>query len=237
MDTLPRSDDALELRYAAHDLRHLFGVVRGHAEFLAAESDDPQVSASLQAILGAADQAYELFEDVLRFGAAGPRETGKALAADVDVALASVRASGTRPGHPDAPLEIEASPELGQVAADQGDLNRALLNLVWNAYDALPEVGGQVALRAQSADGWVWFEVEDNGPGLPPAYQGDLTALVPAGEGRWERDEHGELHGFGMMLIALVARRSGGRFVGAARADGPGARLRLGLPLVRAESA
>jgi signal transduction histidine kinase len=43
---------------------------------------------------------------------------------------------------------------------------QVLINLVGNAYDAMPE-GGQVCVRTKGDDSWVIIDVQDTGTGIP----------------------------------------------------------------------
>ena len=82
-------------------------------------------------------------------------------------------------------LELELDGRDLQARGDQGQLGQVLVNLVLNAADALPE-GGKITVRSgmrsdgarspvqagmgqarPKQPGQVWFEVEDNGTGIP----------------------------------------------------------------------
>ena len=54
----------------------------------------------------------------------------------------------------------------GVVRADADELQRALLNLVSNAIEAMPD-GGDLHARVESADGRVTIEIRDTGTGIP----------------------------------------------------------------------
>jgi len=72
-------------------------------------------------------------------------------------------------------LELELDDRDLQARGDQGQLGQVLVNLVVNAADALPD-GGRITVRSgmrpistrpTEKAGQVWFEVEDNGTGIP----------------------------------------------------------------------
>jgi signal transduction histidine kinase len=223
----------LDPRYAAHDLRHLLGLVRGHAELLLADSEqasrEPCSGSGLREIIYATDRAVEMCEDLLQFGHDASPQPGVSIS--VASILEAVRRLGPRQFHAsEVQLIVEDLDTDLAVHGDAAQLQRGLLNLVWNAMEAAPAEHGLVRLSAEQTDAGICFSVEDNGPGLPEAYQRDLTQLAPEGNGKWQRNGNGELHGFGLMIVAFVARIHGGQLLGDQASDGGGAALRLTLP-------
>jgi two-component system sensor histidine kinase TctE len=104
----------------------------------------------------------------------------------------------------------------GRVLADREALEMAVRNLLENA-----RLHGKEPVRARIAPegGGVWVWVEDRGPGFPPELlERAFEPFVHGGRGL----------GLGLALVALVARRHGGRV----RAENlrPGARVGLWLP-------
>lgn len=61
-----------------------------------------------------------------------------------------------------------------QLAADPAQLQSILFNIVDNAIKYTP-VGGEIAIRLSSAAQWVYFVVEDSGPGVAVADYAKLT--------------------------------------------------------------
>ena len=69
-----------------------------------------------------------------------------------------------------APGKVTYASELEQgvaVMADRDQLTQVLVNLVKNAEEAMSENGGQVTVRVAADQKTAWFEVEDEGPGVP----------------------------------------------------------------------
>jgi signal transduction histidine kinase len=48
------------------------------------------------------------------------------------------------------------------------ELNQVLTNLLQNAIEAAPDVGGRVRVRGTSDADWLILSVKDNGPGIDP---------------------------------------------------------------------
>jgi hypothetical protein len=67
-----------------------------------------------------------------------------------------------------ASLHVDVAWDVGDVVADSNEFETAVVNLVINARDAIPE-GGTVTVRArnQRDDGMVAISVEDTGVGIP----------------------------------------------------------------------
>jgi signal transduction histidine kinase len=223
----------LDPRYAAHDLRHLLGLVRGHAELLLADSEQTTgplcAGPGLREIIYATDRAVEMCEDLLQFGQDSVQQTG--VSVSVASLLDAARRLGPRRFHAtEVRLEVEDPTFDAVIVGDPAQLHRGLLNLIWNAMEAAPAQAGCVRLSATFSDAGICFSVVDNGPGLPEAYLRDLTQLAPEGDGQWQRDAQGQLHGFGLMIVAFVARIHGGQLLGERAPDGGGAAMRLTLP-------
>jgi len=83
-------------------------------------------------------------------------------------------------------LNLKVEPRLASVAADEAQLELALLNLVSNALDAMPH-GGVLTLAAGNANGRVRIDVRDTGTGIDAAVLPRLfepwVTTKPAGRG------------------------------------------------------
>jgi signal transduction histidine kinase len=63
-------------------------------------------------------------------------------------------------------LRVEVDPEVPRVCADRAKLKRAVLNLLVNARQAMPE-GGTISVRVFAEDDRVVIEIRDTGCGIP----------------------------------------------------------------------
>src|SRR5204862_1288406 len=59
----------------------------------------------------------------------------------------------------------DLDPSLGRIQADAEQLGRALMNLLINAIDAMPD-GGELAIRTRRVDDGVHLDIADTGQGL-----------------------------------------------------------------------
>jgi two-component system NtrC family sensor kinase len=119
-------------------------------------------------------------------------------------------------------LLLKVEDDLPQVLIDPLELEQVLINLINNAFDALPN-GGQVRIGARQQNGSIVVQVNDNGTGIAPA---DLERIFepffttkPAGKGT----------GLGLSVCYGIVTSWGGK-IEAASAEGRGTTLTISLP-------
>jgi signal transduction histidine kinase len=120
-------------------------------------------------------------------------------------------------------IRFERHVDLPPVFGVPDRLQQAVLNLVLNAIQAMPQ-GGSVELRTSTADGLVRVSVTDTGPGLPQDLAEQLfdtrVTTKPGGSG------------LGLPLVRMIAEAHGGSVW--YRSDpGKGATFTLVLPATR----
>ena len=121
-------------------------------------------------------------------------------------------------------LQNELPSEMG---IDAMAIRQVVLNLLINACRACP-VGGRLEIQASVKSGCLDIEIDDSGPGLPPAVleylnEGDASAPMSSASG----------------LGLWVAKKTAGELNGAlltGRSSLGGARIRLVVPTIPAES-
>ena len=126
-------------------------------------------------------------------------------------------------------LDVNVPDGLPPVLVDDTQLELALMNLITNAVDAMPE-GGRLMMSASEVDDDVVIDVRDTGIGIPAG----MTERVfepwfttkPAGRGT----------GLGLSITRDVVRRFGGTVTVESAGQG-GTTVRVTLPSARAKSA
>jgi signal transduction histidine kinase len=207
----------------AHDFNNLLQTLSTGLTVLEQTVTDVRSKPLIEAGLRAVNRAARLVQQLLAFGRNAPftRQSvdlhSHLLA--MEVLLSKTLAENLR-------LRIDLAPDLWRIATDPSQLEVALLNLVFNARDALPG-GGEITLRAvnEIRDGQegVMLRVIDTGVGiepdlLPQVFEPFVTTK-PVGMGA----------GLGLSQVRDFARTSGGA-VSAQSVVGQGTTVLLWLP-------
>ena len=132
----------------AHDFNNLLTVITGYGYMLLDDlKDQPACCANVDEILRVVDRASALTTQLLAFGrrqAAQPKTIEiNALVLNMDKMLRRVIGE-------DVELVTALSPDAGKINADPGQIEQAIMNLVVNSRDAMPE-GGKITIETANA--------------------------------------------------------------------------------------
>jgi signal transduction histidine kinase len=128
----------------------------------------------------------------------------------------------------DSRIEVVRTGDGGIVRADPDELRRALINLVSNAFEAMPE-GGRFEADVCGIDGRIAVEFRDTGPGITEEQRGHLF------EPYFTTRSSGT--GLGLAIVRRIVEDLGGEVTLRNREPGPGAVARLVLPRHRHHAA
>ncbi len=204
----------------AHDFNNLLTVIRGNLELLHKRvGDDPRLRRLLDNALQGTERGVTLTQRMLAFAR---RQELKSQALDLGQLVASLSGLLCSSVGPRIALRVEMAPDLPAVQADLNQLELALLNLVSNARDAMPE-GGSILIEAQlhGATGnlargqYVCLAVIDDGQGM------DEQTLACAADPFFTTKGLGKGTGLGLSMVHGLAEQLGGR-PGAPEPPGPG---------------
>ena len=216
----------------AHEIRNPLAAIRGAVAVLQQPSDAS--GAELYGVIieeiARLNRVVESFLDYAR------PATRTAAIGDVAAFVNScVEAVSRSKGRPGVQLELDLEPGLPPLHADADQLERVVVNVVQNAYEALEERGRvRVALRRGAAgslgDGGVEIQVDDDGPGMS-----DDTlerAFIPF----YTTKERGT--GLGLALCERLIRAQGGTIQLRSRpGEGTSVLIRMPLEAKHAEEA
>ena len=159
----------------AHDFNNVLTIILGYSDLFAEKADitaDPGAALQAFGIIGkAAGDSAEIVRRLREFYR--PYKSGEDDHRPVDlrdIAEEAVRLSmprwKTRPEVTGDFIDVKMElADLPQVPGSAAELREVLMNLIFNAVDAMPQ-GGQITVRTGVEEENVFFEVEDNGAGM-----------------------------------------------------------------------
>ena len=163
----------------AHDFNNVLNVVATNLEAVRRRAASERLPVSVDPAIRAVDQGTRLVSQLLAF-ARRQELTVRPLDANRRV-LALMPVLGQAAG-PDAVIRTDLNEDLWPCLADEAQLASAILNLIINARDAMPEGRGVIQIRTRNAprerrpstaalapDDYVRVTVTDNGIGMPPS--------------------------------------------------------------------
>lgn len=212
-----------EAALLVHDVRNLLQAAYGHSEFLECEIQDEPQRQRLRAIRQSVAFAASLCENLLATAATGRKAPFEEV--DLGTAATSATAAFRAQSGDGVQIQFAGPPERVLVRGRPSEIERAVLNLMWNALEAMNQA--QVAEPRLDLS-WgrngrgAFFEVRDYGPGLPDGKLGQLAQPF--------RSSHGggaKVRGLGLTFVKGILQEHHGRLESGMPAAGPGAVLRL----------
>jgi signal transduction histidine kinase len=208
----------------SHDLRNVLHPIAGfvqHAERAVERADRDEAKenlAQIRRLLELGVRTTERLRDFARPAAAEKVVDLRALAREA-VAIAKSRMSGgrVRPSR-----VVDEMGGTAPIRARADEVVSSIVNVFTNAVDAMPG-GGTIRLRSGERDGRVFFEIEDDGPGMVAEVK--ARAFEPFFS---TKGEHGT--GLGLAMVQACVQRHGGA-VDLATEPGKGTRVTLWFPL------
>lgn len=223
----------------AHDLNNLMAAVLGHAELLAMEfRDRPAAMGSVDVILGSAQLAGRLAQELLAFAQGGRYES-----AVVNMNKIVQQVLGLQIAHVPQGVTIkqELAADLNSVVADPTQMAHALHNLIKNAIEA---VDGQGRILIKTCNAVLTEQTVAEHGGLRPG-QHVVVTVSDSGHGMSEDvvanafkpfySTKGLGRGLGLAAVYGISKNHGGH-VTASSPPGKGAVVTIYLPSTTRES-
>jgi len=218
----------------AHDFNNLLMATLSSLELLRKRlPDDPALLRLLDNAVKGAERGAVLTQRMLAFAR---RQDLKTERVEIPMLVRGMAELIQRSLGPAIAIETRFPLSLGAVSADANQLEMALLNLVVNARDAMPD-GGQISIVAQDrivAAGdrldpgrYVILSITDTGTGM------DAATLDKAMEPFFTTKGVGKGTGLGLPMVHGLAEQLGGRFVLESE-SGKGTTASLWLPAAAA---
>ncbi len=219
------------LGIAAHDLRSPLGVILTYSAFLedeAAEVLDSEQREFVSVIRSTSQFMLTLIDDILDVSQieAGKLNLDLQLTDLVAVLRRNLGLNRVLAARKHIQLCFQPAVETLQVTIDAAKIEQILNNLIGNAIKFSP-AHTQVDVRLGDSGDSVTIEVEDQGPGIPPA---ELPKLFKPFSRTAVRPTAGEKStGLGLAIVRRIAEGHGGA-VGVESEVGRGSRFILSLP-------
>ncbi len=163
----------------AHDFNNILTIIKGYTTLLPMESQSPQrVKEIAQTIDRASSRGSEMVNQLLAFAR---KSEGSFTSTDVNQRVKEI-AMMLRPAMPaGVHFELQVEDGLPEIHADQGQVERVIINLCTNARDAMPE-GGTITFTTSrvlgdlaplhsgsETDEYLCLRVSDTGTGMDEA--------------------------------------------------------------------
>ena len=200
----------------AHDFNNMLGVIMGNLDLLRRKiADDSKAVEFLEAAYTGSQRCADITKKLLGFS----RRVARTMQLiDVNQFIRGMEALIAKSMTPKIALEIDLAENIWSVNVDPGDLEDALLNLVLNARDAMPQ-GGVLTIETanklldndfaqknpgSSAGEYLRIRLYDTGSGMPP------DTLEKAFQPFFTTKTVGKGTGLGLSMVFGFVQRSGG---------------------------
>lgn len=219
----------------AHDFNNLLAIMLGNLELLAEALTEPDLSELVQRALGAVERGTTLVRRLLTFSRQQPLQP---VPLNLNILVASLSDLMLRSLGETIKVDIKLASNPLLTLIDPGEFEAALLNLVVNARDAMPN-GGRLTLETANR----WLSKETEGPqflGVQPG-QYIMLAVSDTGTGMspevlehafepfFTTKEVGQGSGLGLSMVYGLVKQSGGHIQIISEVD-QGTTIRIFLP-------
>lgn len=211
----------------AHNVNNALTGILGRAQLMLRTTDPLKLAAGLELIIKSADDGAQIIRRIQDFARQRPsREFNAISVAELlkDACEMTRPRWETRPESAAMTFAVHADCE-AFIMGDAVELREVLVNVIYNAIDAMPD-GGEIHLSAQEADSRVVMSITDTGTGMRPEVKSRLfdpffTTKGNAGTG------------MGLAVSFGIIRRHDG-FIEVDSEPGRGTTFRISLPKARA---
>ncbi len=194
----------------AHDFNNVLTVILGNAQFLLMDEHDEHVTKALSVIERAALDGTETVRRIREFSKTravdmnaerlDPNELVDELAQMVSPRISEAREAGVE-------FQLDVRGEATRMLRGNGpELREALLNVVFNALDAMPEGGRLILESFDRGEDTVGVRIEDTGSGMDAQTRKKIFDPFFT-----TKDKSGRSSGLGLSITFGIIRAHGGR--------------------------
>src|SRR6478752_225356 len=215
----------------AHDFNNILGIISGHAELLESSASGAVERGRAEKIISATEKAASLTRQLLAFGR---KQVMSLKVLDLAAVLDGLSSMIDCMMGAEVQISIHANRNVGQVRADQSQMEQVIMNLTANAHEAMPE-GGTLTItidsHQSSADDpvlplgeYTRLSVSDTGAGMSQEVQSRVF------EPFFTTRLNGS--GLGLSTVYGIVKQSGG-YITVQSTPQRGSTFNVYLPVVR----
>ena len=219
----------------AHDFNNILGIIMGTAELSIMDCENAEIKKDLELIFEQTIRGKNLTKNLVAFAKSQePKQEFFQLNETIQLVIDLLKKDleGIE-------LIKEEKPGVPDLLADPGMIEHALVNLVQNSIHAVEMVKDpRIIVRAFCLDDTIYFEIEDNGCGIPEEHLEDI--YDPSFTLKGSRDTTGSYKvgtkgtGYGMSNVKKYVEQHKG-FILVESKFGLGTKFTIGLPVIKKE--
>ncbi|RSD26156.1 PAS domain S-box protein [Mesobacillus subterraneus] len=184
----------------AHEIRNPLTSMKGYAEFLQLDEEDPQRQEFLGIILDEIDRVNNIVEEFMVLAKPKAVELEEKNIIPIVQNVVSMLKFEARKRN--VKLEFDASEEIIQIECDENRLKQVFLNFIKNGIEAMPD-GGDLRVKTEIQNDNVLVSIQDTGVGIPP------ETLKKIGEPFYTTKKNG--NGLGLMVSFKIIESHNGK--------------------------
>jgi PAS domain S-box-containing protein len=222
----------------AHELNNPLQSILGFTELLIDAEERPEMRRDLEQVRSEAIRAGKIVRNLLAFVRRSSSE--RTIANVNDIVKTTISLRSYEFGSANIRLFESYGEGLPSVVVNPEEIQQVILNLVLNAEQAMRSArrGGTLTVTTKCVDSMVTIEIQDDGPGVPPALAGRVF------EPFFSTKEVGEGTGLGLSIAMGIAEAHAGTLTLVPTDEGacfrlalPGVDVNDGLPIASLVSA
>jgi len=219
----------------AHDFNNILGIIMGNAELSMMDCKDAEIKNTLELIFEQTMRGKNLTRNLVAFAKdQEPRQEFFKLSEKIDLVVILLKKDLQG-----IDLVREDLPGVPELLADPGMIEHALVNLIQNSIHATSmNVHPRIILRTYCSNQNIYFEIKDNGCGIPEKYIKNI--FEPSFTLKGNKDVTGSYKsgikgtGYGMANVKKYIEQHKGQIMVESNI-GSGTEFTLCLPLIKKE--
>jgi PAS domain S-box-containing protein len=184
----------------AHEIRNPLTSMKGYAEFLQLDEEDPQRREFIDIILDEIDRVNNIVEEFMVLAKPKVVELEERNIIPILKNILSLLEFEARKRN--VMLHLDADKDIVQIECDENRLKQVFLNFIKNGIEAMPS-GGDLFVRAEVIDNNIEISIQDTGVGIPP------ETLKKIGEPFYTTKKNG--NGLGLMVSFKIIESHNGK--------------------------